>query len=226
MTPRFNSTYYYSFENSPTPQAVYEEKNHTLKLHLSFANYNAKEFEVNNSLFELRNECDIIESLKTNLDSLNFTHLVFNIKNTLLNPDIETTLISPTHDFLMSAHKKAVEIFLPTASQNDELPKPRITPTQNELLFISGFKFDQKCNLKMLLLPEIAQNILMSNNLFNFKNFKYSISKMKYQSPIIEFNAKVEKRMYLHPKVEILAPVEKKAEIKKSAKNDNACIIC
>ncbi|MBA3604124.1 MAG: hypothetical protein H0W50_10920, partial [Parachlamydiaceae bacterium] len=81
MIPRFNSTYYGRLESTPNPQIFYEEKNHELKLHLSFATSNAKKFEANNVLFELRNEHEIIESVKNNIDSLNFTYLVYNIKN-------------------------------------------------------------------------------------------------------------------------------------------------
>ena len=162
MEPRFNSTYYIRID-SKNPSAEYSQINNSLRQYLSYANKNNIE---NNEI-------------KNNLYQLEFTYSVVKIKNYILMRDNTPFIIPSENEYFEAAHKKGKEFLLPLIAKN---------PTQNELLFLTAFKFDKKSTLKVIH-PEIANIILMSNYcLLDFETFKHSISKVKNQS-IVKLNS-------------------------------------
>ncbi len=200
MEPRFNTTYFYRFENTKNSDEEFNQIHKNLKLHLSYATSNANGLVNKNSLLEYRKECENIETVKYTIYSLNFTHLVFKIKTAILNSNNIVINISPNQVELEEAHKKAVST---------------LSPTQNELLFLNAINFDSECNLKFLL-KDIAKYILLSNyGLIDFQTFKYSITKEKIQKSLLSFNEKLENSSISQPIIE-----------KKEKEKRESCIIC
>ncbi len=142
---------------------------------LSEYNYNAFKKEVvisrqNNA--EILNSEDYEKWLDASAFELESSYLALKVKSFILDP-INENIFSINDIHLEKAHEKAIPNIIGILKN----------PTQNDLLFLLGSKFDSESTLKVLI-SDIVKNIIMIQySLLNFKTFKFSAE--NYYVPLI-----------------------------------------